>query len=198
MRPAPARWLSRVKGVVFLRLGQAETARHAGTPERSHSITKPVSKNWKGFRGNDEGMPWVSIVVLPPTVRLHFVCKQARAIVEQAVWCAWEARCVLAHVEPLGSLMLLLLGLSPARNCAAITPAFLAKVLVISAGKITLDHRGWGWQTKSMAGGPQEVANPNGQARTRGDMLLSRYLFIPGTLNNHLLMDVWWNNHLFM
>ena len=42
---------------------------------------------------------------------------------EQAVWCAWEARCVLAHVEPLGSLMLLLLGLSPARNCAAITPS---------------------------------------------------------------------------
>ena len=32
------------------------------------------------------------------------------------------------------------------------TPAFLAKVLVISARKITLDHRGWGWQTKSMAG----------------------------------------------
>lgn len=43
-----------------------------GLRERSHSITKPVSKNWKGFRGNDEGMPWVSIVVLPPTVELHF------------------------------------------------------------------------------------------------------------------------------
>ena len=41
------------------------------------------------------------------------------------------------------------------------------------------------------------VAKPNGQARTRGARLISFYLLIPATLNNHLLIGCFGETTIF-
>jgi len=100
MRPAPARWLSRVKGVGFLRFGQAETARHAGDSERgptaSPSLSPRIGKVSEVM--TKECLEFQSSYYLPQ-LSCIFVCKKARANVEQAVWRAWEARCVYARLS---------------------------------------------------------------------------------------------------